>query len=493
MAVMPGITNLGQALAGEDLSSDNFAITGNQVVVKIDPIAGNPLVSTAAGLKVAAPIVADFFRSGGGASLPDGTSDYVESITHNGYVGLGQTINPLYPLQFGNGRDITICLYDNNSVNPNVNQVYGFGIEGPTLSGSGYGVRYQTPSIGNTGHGFYGGASPTASKMFMRSIDRELTIGSPLAPIGEAHWTIGTLGAGDNGYIRFMAPNASAGANKVSVELFCDGFGGGGGGINGSLFDIRTAATTGNATPTVSRILVNGSGDVLVSEPSKPAFTASSGSAATFTVNGSIRVAGGAMVPTGGRQPGGLTFGASSTAGNTLDFAYDTDGGITSIADNDVSIYCNGQRAANFTTTNAFKPGGGVWGALSDLRTKRDVTPHTPNPLGVLSLNPIEFYYNGEGGTQDSGQRFVGFGAQTLLGTDFAHWVTKSSMAIDGEVWNAETHTPEDQLYQVDSSNLVYELLGVVKSQAVAIEALTARLDALAPPAPPAATSNRKK
>jgi hypothetical protein len=108
-------------------------------------------------------------------------------------------------------------------------------------------------------------------------------------------------------------------------------------------------------------------------------------------------------------------------------------------------------------------------------------------------LNPIEFYYNGEGGTQDSGQRFVGFGAQPLLETDFAHWVTKSSMAIDGQVWNADTHAPEDQLYQVDSSNLVYELLGVVKSQAAAIDALTARLDALAPPAPPAATSARKK
>jgi hypothetical protein len=382
---------------------------------------------------VTVPIVADFFRSANGTLPPDGTTDYTEPVTHNGFLGVGISANPTKPFVVGGG-----------------------------------------------------------TKQFLASEDRNLTIGDPGAILGEGHWTVGTFGSGDNGYIRFNAPNVSTGANKLAVELFCDGFSGFNG-VNGSMFDIRTAATTGPATPTVSRIMVNGSGDILISEPSKPAFNASSGSAATVTVNGSIRVAGGAMVPTGGRQPGGLTFGASSTAGGSVDGAFDTDGGVTSIADNDVSIYCNGTRSASFTTANAFKPGGGLWGALSDLRTKRDVTLHTPNPLGVLSLNPIEFYYNGEGGTQDSGQRFVGFGAQPLLETDFAHWVTKSSMAIDGQVWNADTHAPEDQLYQVDSSNLVYELLGVVKSQAAAIDALTARLDALAPPAPPAATSARKK
>jgi hypothetical protein len=425
MAIMPGITNSGQALAAEDLNSNSFVIAGAQVDVKIDPIAGNALSLGVGGLKVTIPSIPpsvsqSHFRSANGTLLPDGTTDYTEPVTHNGFLGVGITADPTKPFVVGGG-----------------------------------------------------------TKQYLASEDRNLTIGDPAAVVGESHWTIGTLGAGDNGYIRFNAPNASTGANKLSAEIFCDGFGGGGGGINGSLFDIRTASTATNATPTVSRIMVNGAGDILISEPSKPPFTAGSGSAATVTINGSMRLAGGAMVPTGGRQPGGLTFGASSTAAGTLDFGFDTDGGVTSLSDNDVSIFCDGQRAAYFSKTNAFKPGGGVWGALSDIRTKRNVTAHTSNPVGVLSLNVIEFYYNGLGGTQDNNQRFVGFSAQDLLGTDFAHWVTPSRMAIDGEIWREETHAPEDQLYQVDASNLVYELLGVVKSQATAIEALTLRLDAL--------------
>jgi hypothetical protein len=425
------------------------------------------LITDGSGVVVSAPspIAQDFFRSGDGTTLPNGISDLLDPISRSGPIGIGQAINPISPLTFGDYvRNDVIRLYGNSVTNDH--QFYGFGINNDT-------VRHQTSSLSGL-HKFYGASSSTASKEFGTIADRQITIGSPLAPIGEGHFTIGTFGVSDNGYIRFNSPTAAPGANKIQAQIFFDGYGGSAN-TNSSTISFQTAdPVAGSAVK--NRMHITSSGDVLISDPTTP-YAVTTGGQALLSVPGAIRIKGGPIVA-GARQSGGLTFGATALSPSEL-AGGDTDGGITSISDNDISIYCNGVRAAAFSATTALKPGGGAWGALSDIRTKRDVSPHIGNLVGILDLEPIEYCYNGLGDTQDNGQRYVGFSAQALLQTDFAHWVTKSRLALDGSIWHADTHEPEDQLYQVDSSNLIYELLAAIKTQASTIADLSARIDAL--------------
>ena len=475
MAIIPGITPKSPVI-GEELNSDNFAIVAGQYSVKIDPTSTG-LTSSPAGLKVAAsPVVppADFFRSASGATLPDGASDFTEAISHNGNIGIRQAVDPISPLTFGNLAQNDIIRMFSDAPNPH--QFYGFGI-GPAT------VRYQVAIQGGL-HTFYGGTSATASRQFASLKDRDAIFGEPLAA-GEGHWQIGTAGAGDNGYLRFRSPDGAAGANKIQAEILCDGFSGNAG-VTGSTMEFRTAATSGANTPLINRMLINGGGDLMVSDPAAP-YAAGTGSTALVTINGSLRVRGGAIAGIGGgRQTGGIVFGAGPGGGG-LDPSGgalgDSDGGISSSADGIIDIYSNGTVAARFASGGACsKPGGGLWAALSDERVKRDVAAHTPNPTATLALEPIEFFYNGEGSSIDDGKRHVGFSAQALQSSAFSHWVTDGTESIDGEA-----------VRQVDLSNLTFELLGVVKAQALAIEALELRLSALEPKNATAAQVAKRK
>ena len=433
-------------------------------VADIGPGPTTSLVSTVNGVVSSIPVSAlpDFFRSANGGNTPDGASDFTEAITHNGNLGIRQTADPVSPLHFGDIVQNDVIRLFTTASNPH--QFYGFGVNPDVL-------RYQVNNT-TSAHRFYGASSATTSKQFASLKDRDAIFGDPLAA-GEGHWQIGTAGVGDNGYIRFRSPDGAAGANKIQAEIVCDAFSGNGG-VNGSTMEFRTATTTGPNTPLITRMQINGNGDLMVSDPNAP-YSASTGSAALVTINGALRVRGGALVAGGGptRQSGGIIFGAGVGAGgvDTTGTLGDTDGGISSTVDGRIDIYCNGAAAFTFAAGGvASKQGGGLWAVLSDVRTKRNIAAHTPNPMATLALEPIEFYYNGEGGSIDDGKRHVGFSAQNLQQTAFSHWVTVGSEAIDGEA-----------VRQVDLSNLTYELLGVVKMQAKAIEALELRLAALEP------------
>ncbi len=63
---------------------------------------------------------------------------------------------------------------------------------------------------------------------------------------------------------------------------------------------------------------------------------------------------------------------------------------------------------------NATKPGGGAWLAPSDRRIKKNIESFTDGLNIVNQLNPVTFEYNGKGGTQDNGKKFVGFIAQEV-------------------------------------------------------------------------------
>jgi hypothetical protein len=194
---------------------------------------------------------------------------------------------------------------------------------------------------------------------------------------------------------------------------------------------------------------ITGAGDVVISDPSVPYAETVLGNA-LLTVNGSIRVKGGAMIPGNIRQPGGLTFGVSNVS--TLDGSSDTDGGITSIGDGNLTFFTNGTIGGTLNNGGVWaKPGGGTWAATSDSRVKKNISRPTGTLAKLLQLSPVRFQYNGLAGTPDGGPFYEGLMAQEVQKV-FPNWVTETSEKIDG--------TP---VLQVDSSPLVYALLEAVR------------------------------
>ena len=65
-------------------------------------------------------------------------------------------------------------------------------------------------------------------------------------------------------------------------------------------------------------------------------------------------------------------------------------------------------------TQNADKPGGGMWLATSDIRTKKEVAPFTDGLDLLMKLKPVTYKYNEKSGFTDLNKTYVGFIAQDV-------------------------------------------------------------------------------
>jgi hypothetical protein len=400
-------------------------------------------LSTAPPSSIAA-VGADFFRKNNGAVTPDGLGDYTAPVTHDGFLGLGMTADPIAPLEFGDAiRNDIVRLWDNALTNSH--QFRGFGIGATEL-------RYQVEAP-TASHVFWGGSSTTASTRYATLGSTFATIGDISSAVGTSHWTFRT-----DGKMQWRSPNSSAATNKIGAQIYCNGPAGVGG-ITGTAFDIQTAAT--NATENlISRFLINNAGDILVSDPATP-YLGNNIAFAKMTINGALRLRSGPIVPGLGMQSNGLVFGAGTTNG-TLALGAETDGGISSIADNNLTFYNNGVVAGDVTGGIWSKTGGGSWAVLSDIRTKKNVTPYVASPEKLLALETITYQHNGLGGSIDDGRTYTGFSAQAVRQL-FPDWVNETRETIGNS-----------PVLQVDPSNLVHELLALAKQLEARVSTLEA-------------------
>ena len=113
--------------------------------------------------------------------------------------------------------------------------------------------------------------------------------------------------------------------------------------------------------------------------------------------------------------------------------------------------------AGNLTISGsvAIKVGGGAWAAPSDARAKKDTAPYRRGLDHVLQLQPIEFRYNGFGGTADDGKRYVGLAAEATR-----------------EVMPEMISVGATELLMLDPSALTYALVNCVKELAARLAAL---------------------
>jgi len=125
------------------------------------------------------------------------------------------------------------------------------------------------------------------------------------------------------------------------------------------------------------------------------------------------------------------------------------------------------------TSTGACWNTSGTWGATSDERSKRGLTPYTAGLNEVRKLTPQNFFYNGFGGTVDDGAPQVGLVAQQVE-------------PVLPELVSERLHVPTDDrglplsesepvvIKGVDPGKLIYALLNAVKELAAKVEALEA-------------------
>lgn len=114
----------------------------------------------------------------------------------------------------------------------------------------------------------------------------------------------------------------------------------------------------------------------------------------------------------------------------------------------------------NLTVTGtAAKPGGGVWANTSDARVKKDVHDFKLGLREIENLRPVEYKYNGLGGTEADGKQYVGVIAQELE-------QVMPFMVSTRKAKLRESDKAESNIKQVDASALTFVLVNAVKELA---------------------------
>ncbi|MFK7798017.1 MAG: tail fiber domain-containing protein [Aureispira sp.] len=116
-------------------------------------------------------------------------------------------------------------------------------------------------------------------------------------------------------------------------------------------------------------------------------------------------------------------------------------------------------------TGDAFRPGGGTWATLSDVRTKKNIKNFTDGLEVLKQINPVTFQYNGKYTTVDDGQQYIGIIAQDVEKV--------APYMIDKEMMKATAESTTEEILNYDGGTaMIYLLVNSVKEQQKTIEAL---------------------
>lgn len=139
---------------------------------------------------------------------------------------------------------------------------------------------------------------------------------------------------------------------------------------------------------------------------------------------------------------------------NGIDGAWDENDKIFTVGNgsgnnsrsNALEVQKNGN--LNITGSDAYKPGGGFWTAVSDSRLKKDVQNYSDGLSKILAINPITYHYNEFSGN-DTSKTHVGVIAQDLQ--KIAPYMVGNFKKDGTEYLN------------VDNSAMIYMLINSVK------------------------------
>lgn len=125
------------------------------------------------------------------------------------------------------------------------------------------------------------------------------------------------------------------------------------------------------------------------------------------------------------------------------------------VSDEDYSIVAAGTAA---------KPGGGSWSAYSDARVKENIKPYTKGLTELLAVNPVNYEYNGLAGTIKNIE-YTGVIAQEIKDI-FPETVSTYKAKLN------ETDEEKTELYDFNSTALIFALINAVKELKAEIDLL---------------------
>jgi len=333
----------------------------------------------------------------------------------------------------------------------------GIGTSGQVLTVSVGGIpTWTTPATGGGGTG-----TVTSVGLSMGTTGLTVTGTNPITTTGT--FTIGgTLGVANGG----------TGANTLT------------GYVKGNGTGVMTASATVPGTDVSGNITgsaANVTGTVAIANGGTGATSAST--AATALGVGTSSAASFASVTTTGKG----TFDSvkvNSSAGFDC-IAYS--GGIVSFnVTGSSSIFGTGSGMdhwaagiPNFSTSSTyFRLQGGItphaygttaWTNISDARTKKEEAPYVKGLSDLKTLNVVSYKYNGLYGTPDNNVRYYGLIAQEVLTSNF-------SDMVGTYVYTDPQTKQQTQLYDVDTSQLVFALINAVEELSNRVAALEAKV-----------------
>ena len=134
-----------------------------------------------------------------------------------------------------------------------------------------------------------------------------------------------------------------------------------------------------------------------------------------------------------------------------------------------------GSSAFVIATSTPKKPSGGDWSATSDSRLKTVTSNYTLglDELCNANIRPVNYQYNGKGGTNADGKTYVGLVAQEVEQV-FPNSVTQFSAKI-----NDSDASETSDLRQFDGSEIKWALVNAVKELKAELDAAKARIATL--------------
>jgi hypothetical protein len=131
-----------------------------------------------------------------------------------------------------------------------------------------------------------------------------------------------------------------------------------------------------------------------------------------------------------------------------------------------------GNHVISITQAGACSNISGTWSAISDRRLKRDINPYERGLDAVCRLQPVEFFFNGLGGTVDDGVLHYGFVADEILEV-MPELVGERAAPLHKD-------DPVGTAFQtVDPTRSIFAVINAVKELAAQNAALEARIAAL--------------
>jgi hypothetical protein len=176
------------------------------------------------------------------------------------------------------------------------------------------------------------------------------------------------------------------------------------------------------------------------------------------------------LVPTTSVGISGIVSIGSFTKGSVMTITNRTDiaSGVPGVA----ALTLNGDSTGNVGATAtlvvngvAQKQNGGVWGATSDKRVKKEIRPFDEGLKKLLLFDPVVYKFNGKGGTIDNGKDYIGLIAQDVEKV-MPELVTSQMIKLNDE------DKKESEVLGHDLSPLTFMFINAIKELNARIEKL---------------------